>query len=98
MRQLIELTGLWEGKDKKGSLTLSGPLGSKGEIVIFRNYLQKNSSQPDYKLYLCLKNKRTPFAIEDDEFSLNVFREREEIYDPDLDDDPEDLSDVIPPF
>ncbi len=70
MRQLIEITGLWEGRDKKGSLTLSGPLGGKGEIVIFKHYNKQNEAQPDFKLYLCMRNKRTPLIIEDDEFSL----------------------------
>lgn len=51
-KQLIQLTGLWAKKDKKGRTFLSGRLGN-ADIVIFRNdYKKEGSKEPDYRIYL----------------------------------------------
>lgn len=51
-KELIQLTGLWSKKDKKGRTFLTGRLGS-ADIVIFRNdYKKEGSKQPDYRIYL----------------------------------------------
>jgi len=50
--KLIELTALWEHKDKNGEVYYSGKL-SKMNLLIMRNKFKKDDTQPDYRVYVC---------------------------------------------
>lgn len=53
---LIELTGLWENKDRKGNTYLSGNLSPGVRVLVFKNNYKQNEREPDYRLCLA---KRT---------------------------------------
>lgn len=52
---LLEVTGLWESKDKDGNMILSGNLNGKIRIVIFKNGYKEAENHPDYRMYLSKK-------------------------------------------
>ena len=57
MQGLIEVTGLWTGKDKNGDGYLSGSLGA-ARVFIFRNKRKEKEAQPDYRLFVTERRKR----------------------------------------
>ncbi len=46
---MIELTGLWEKKDKNGNTFFSGKIG-RANVFIFKNTQKEKENQPDYRL------------------------------------------------
>ena len=66
--ELIEICGLWEGKDKRGGLYMTGPLGWRGKIVVLKNYRRENDKQPSHKLYFTRRGEgeaESPFPEDD---------------------------------
>ena len=58
MENLIKLTGLWKGKDKKGNGYLSGNLNAVTRLMILKNDFKKDGGKdPDYILYIGPKEK-----------------------------------------
>jgi hypothetical protein len=54
---MIELTGLWISKTRKGARYLAGNLGHKVRVMIFVNQNKReNSKDPDY--YLCIDQRK----------------------------------------
>jgi len=63
MNKLIELTALWEKKDKNGDTFYYGKLG-KMNLVIMKNRFKKDEKHPDYRVFLAeasedKKNKKS---------------------------------------
>ena len=54
---MIRLTGLWKGKDKKGNGYLSGNLNAVTRLMILTNSYKKGERDPDYFLYIGPKEK-----------------------------------------
>lgn len=53
---LVEISGLWASKDKKGNLMFSGTLGLV-QILVFKNiYKKEGSKEPDFKIYVSRKD------------------------------------------
>lgn len=51
--KLIQLTGLWANQSKDGGSYLSGKLGARANLLIFKNKNKRpNSNDPDY--FACL--------------------------------------------
>lgn len=57
MSDLIQLTGLWEGTDKDGNLTLSGNFGNC-RLVIFANGYKEEEKHPDFIAYIAKKKDK----------------------------------------
>ena len=52
-KDLLELTGLWEGAAKDGKTFLSGKLNSGVRVYVFENAFRKEgSNEPTHRLYL----------------------------------------------
>ena len=56
-QQMIELGGMWTGKDKRGNSMMSGYLGNT-KLLLFKNTFKDAENQPDYKLYVAPKPKK----------------------------------------
>lgn len=50
MSEMINICGLWAGKDKNGNPMMSGKLTYSSKIFIFRNNNKKKENDPDYYL------------------------------------------------
>jgi len=57
MKEMIELTGLWENTDKNGNKYFTGRLGN-AKIVIFKNTYKEKENQPDYRMYVAEPQKK----------------------------------------
>jgi hypothetical protein len=53
MEGMLNLCGLWSGKDKNGDEYLSGKLTYSSRICIFKNKYKKTDKDPDYLIRLC---------------------------------------------
>ncbi len=53
---LIELTGLWENKDRNGNTYLSGNMSPSARIMIFKNNYKQNEREPDYRLCIAKRS------------------------------------------
>ncbi len=54
---MIRITGLWKGKDKKGNPYLSGNLNAITRLMILSNSFKKGDKDPDCFLYIGPKEK-----------------------------------------
>ena len=57
MSDMIQIGGLWENKDKKDNVYLSGYLGN-AKIIIFKNGFKKEQKHPDWIMYIAEGKKR----------------------------------------
>ena len=53
--KVIKLAGLWEKRDKKGNLFLSGDLNQITRVVVVKNDSKSGEKDPDY--YLCIGSR-----------------------------------------
>jgi hypothetical protein len=53
--KVIKIAELWQSRDKKGNLLLSGDLNALSKIVVMKNTSKKGDKEPDY--YLCIGSK-----------------------------------------
>ena len=65
---MIELGGLWSGKDKNGNSMMSGYLGN-AKLLIFKNTFKDAKNQPDYRLFVTKKELK-------DEANGKAYREK----------------------
>lgn len=49
--KLIELTAVWEKKDKNGDIFMTGKLG-KMSIIIMKNKFKKDEKHPDWRIFV----------------------------------------------
>ena len=54
---MIEITGLWEKKDKNGNTYFSGTMGN-AKVLVMKNNFKEKETQPDYKMFLVEKEKK----------------------------------------
>jgi len=64
MAELIEICGLWSGKDKNGNGFMSGSLPGGAVFYVFKNN-KKKENQPDYRLMVGKKKKQTDEQVQD---------------------------------
>lgn len=67
-KPMIELTGLWEKRDKNGNTFFVGSLGGTS-VMIFKNNKKSKDSQPDWRVYLSEREfeKKSQEQSSDDE-------------------------------
>lgn len=53
---LIELTGLWENKDRNGNTYLSGNMSPGARVLVFKNNYKQNDREPDYRLCIAKRS------------------------------------------
>ncbi len=54
---MIKITGLWKGKDKKGNPYFSGYMGN-AKVLIFKNTYKEKDNQPDYNMFIAPKKEQ----------------------------------------
>jgi hypothetical protein len=58
MSEMVEITGLWKGKDKNGNTYMTGYMGN-AKVLIFANTYKEEDKHPDYKMYIAPKKKES---------------------------------------
>lgn len=57
MSDMVEATGLWQGKTKDGDIYYAGNMG-KVRVLIFKNKHKKEDKHPDLNLYFAENKKQ----------------------------------------
>ena len=68
MTNLIELTALWERKNKNGELYFTGKLG-KMNLLIMKNKFKKEEKHPDWIVYVGESSKDNFYHKNDNTFT-----------------------------
>jgi uncharacterized protein (DUF736 family) len=69
-KPMIEVTGLWEKRDKNGNTFFTGSLGGVS-VMIFKNSKKQKENQPDWRVYFAEKDfEKKPQSQSDDSDNL----------------------------